>query len=228
MTTATTDLCPHCDVAPEVIRERREVPLGQRRVTIDDEYLRCPKCGEQYYTLAQAEQRQERAVAQSRQDASLLAPHQIRQIRTELGLTLSQFEQLLGVGEKTCIRWEKGRVCQNVATDRLIRLIAANRANAAILAAVNGITLPDSCFVPAHSHFQEEPWWRPSPQYHELHHQLTIRGTAEPDEFSTKEHAIVVQAADDPIEIRAIPQRAMKFYDRTQLSASRLGGRGEH
>lgn len=146
-----TNNCPNCDAPAALIRESRSVPLGQRRVEVEDEFLRCASCGEEFYTPELADQRHKRAVDRARMDDNLLSPAQIRSIREELGLSQRVFEQVLGVGEKTCVRWEMGRVCQNVATDRLIRLIAADRSNIERLATINGVVLPDSCFVPAKS-----------------------------------------------------------------------------
>lgn len=133
--TKTIDLCPRCEDRPEMVRERREVPVGQRRVVIDDEWMRCASCDEEFYTTAQADQLHRRSIEQVRLEDGLLPTSEIKRIRTSLGLTQREFEQLLGTGEKTCVRWEGGRVCQSVAADRLVRLLAANRENVRVLAA---------------------------------------------------------------------------------------------
>lgn len=134
-------LCPHCDWSVKVVRELREVPLGSRRVTIEDEWSRCDECDEDFYTTEQADRRHRFAIEKARADDGLLPPGEIRRIREELGFTQQRFEQLLGVGEKTVVRWEQGRVCQNQATDRLIRLAAALPENVRMLAAINGVSL---------------------------------------------------------------------------------------
>jgi putative zinc finger/helix-turn-helix YgiT family protein len=123
--------------------------------------MKCEICGETFYTVEQADQRQERAIERARQDDNLLTPRQIKSVREDLGLTQRQFEDLLGVGEKTCVRWENGRVCQNTATDRLIRLLVANRSNLRVLAAINAVALPNSCAPPprvSRSGTHETPW----------------------------------------------------------------------
>lgn len=150
-----TNNCPNCDLPAEIVRETRHVPLGQRRVEVEDEFLRCGSCREEFYTPELADQRHKRAVDRARMEDNLLSPAQIKAIREELGLSQKVFEQVLGVGEKTCVRWEMGRVCQNVATDRLIRLIASDRSNIERLASINGVVLPDSCFVPAQARAKE-------------------------------------------------------------------------
>lgn len=226
MTTVTTEICPNCDAPMQIVRERREVPLGQRRVTVDDEFMRCETCGEQFHTLEQAEVRHERAIAQARQEDTLLTPHQICGIREGLGLSRPQFERLLGVGEKTCIRWEKGRVCQNFATDRLIRLIAANRANAAILAGINGVTLPDSCFVPDVSQpHQPFGWWGSlSPPYQlNVEQAVQVGGTSEIGELSTKEHEIIVQTMKVNISTQPLDDRALVFRTNPERTLPPLG-----
>lgn len=143
-TESKPEVCSACDAPLRVIRERHAVALGQRRIVINDEWTHCDKCDEEFYTREQAARRHARAIAKARSDDGLLPPARIRAIRESLGLTQRQFEELLGVGKKTCVRWESGRVCQNAATDRLIRLLAADRENIRHLAAINGVAMPDS------------------------------------------------------------------------------------
>lgn len=176
-----THHCPFCDTAADTVRERREVPLGQRRVTIDDEWTRCGECGEEFYTPEQADQRHWRAIEQARLDDNLLPPRAIRAIRDSLHLTQRQFEQLLGVGEKTCVRWEAGRVCQSVSTDRLIRLIAADRNNLRLLAGINGVALRS--VAPTATPFASTAGFERAYEHDKLPVQIhsQLRGTHEPD-----------------------------------------------
>ncbi len=76
-----------------------------------------------------------------RDEERLLRSSQIRSIRMRLGLAQHRFEQLLGVGPKTVVRWEKGTVFQNGATDSLLRLIADVPGAAAYLARIHGVDL---------------------------------------------------------------------------------------
>ena len=137
------DFCLNCESRAEVLRERRLVPVGQRRVMVDDEWMKCPTCEEEFYTSDQSDQLHRRSIDQVRLEDGLLAPGEIKRIRTDLGLTQREFEILLGTGSKTSVRWESGRVCQSVAADRLIRLIAADRNNVRLLAAIGGVTVSD-------------------------------------------------------------------------------------
>jgi len=55
----------------------------------------------------------------------LLSPQEIRAIRERLGYTQAQLEQVLAVGPKTVVRWEKGTVRQSRLADRFLRTLAA-------------------------------------------------------------------------------------------------------
>ena len=53
----------------------------------------------------------------------LLTPDEIKALRHQIGLTQTEFERLLGAGPKTVLRWERGSVIQNGATDALRRVL---------------------------------------------------------------------------------------------------------
>lgn len=76
-----------------------------------------------------------------RKEEGLLFPQQIEGIRNQLGLTQPQFERLLGVGPKTVVRWEKGTVFQNSATDSLLRVLRDVPEAAAYLASRQSVAL---------------------------------------------------------------------------------------
>lgn len=207
--TTTSELCPNCEIAATLVRERRSVPLGQRRVEIDLEFFRCPECNEEYYSLEQADLRHRRAIEKARLEDNLLTPNQIKSIREALTLSQRMFEQLLGVGEKTCVRWEQGRVCQNVSTDRLIRLLAADRENIQRLAAINGIVLPDSCFVPLAPTAPEyagavADWEREFADPSGDVRFIVMGGSQEAPNLNTAEHKAIISAAIDPIAVRLV------------------------
>lgn len=96
-----------------------------RGVTVDVEQaeLRCGGCGEIRVGLESAERAEHRAGALVRDRLGLLHPDEIRELRDGLGLTQAELESQLGLGPKTVVRWESGRVMQNKATDNLLRLI---------------------------------------------------------------------------------------------------------
>lgn len=125
MTSATLTNCPSCEGEVTLIREPVTFQFGRRVARVEVERYRCDTCGEAFYSSTQADTAQRAATAELRRQENLLGPEQIKEIRRFLRLTQSQFERLLGVGPKTVVRWERGTVCQNHATDRLLRVIAA-------------------------------------------------------------------------------------------------------
>jgi putative zinc finger/helix-turn-helix YgiT family protein len=82
-----------------------------------------------------------RATARIRAEDGLLAPEQVKALRTRLGLTQPEFERLLGVGKNTCVRWERGTIPQSAATDSLLRLIDRFPENADFLGELHGVEL---------------------------------------------------------------------------------------
>jgi len=87
------------------------------------EHGRCVACGEEYFTLEGTRLLQREAIRRSKQARGLLSPEEIRELCRSLGMSQSRFEELLGVGPKTVVRWEKGTVYQSATADRLMRLI---------------------------------------------------------------------------------------------------------
>ena len=55
----------------------------------------------------------------------LLTPERIKAIREGFGLSQAQFSKLTGIGEATISRWERGRLLQNRANDRYLRLLSS-------------------------------------------------------------------------------------------------------
>ena len=80
----------------------------------------CPRCGEQLIGPESGRVRHD-AICKT---VGLLTPEEIRGIRERLGLTQSEFSDLTGFGEATISRWERGRLLQNRANDRYLRLLA--------------------------------------------------------------------------------------------------------
>jgi len=122
-------------------KEMREVQLGNRTTIVPHSYYRCDSCGEDLYTPGQMETVQMLASNKLRDEEGLLRSSQIHAIRMRLGLAQHQFELLLGVGPKTVVRWEKGTVFQNGATDSLLRLVADVPDAAPYLARIHEVDL---------------------------------------------------------------------------------------
>lgn len=126
--------CAACGGAIEVCTETVAVELRGVTTQVDGvEHGRCRGCGEVYLTLDGANAVQTEAARRLRRARGLLAPEEIRAIRTSLGLTQAGFERLLGTGPKTLVRWEKGTVFQSATADKLMRLLAARPELAALL-----------------------------------------------------------------------------------------------
>lgn len=134
--------CPVCEGRLARVAEVRDFAVGRRAVRVPDRFSRCTACGEEFYAPGQLEATQRRASGVVRSEEGLLLPEEIRAIRESLGLTQSGFERLLGVGAKTVVRWERGTVFQNQATDALLRVIQAFPAAASFLAERHGVALP--------------------------------------------------------------------------------------
>jgi len=141
MTRSRAQICPLCGGRLAIVAEARDVRVGKRTVRVRDRFSRCSDCGEEFYAPGQLEATQQRAAHGIREEDALLMPEEIRAIRLCLGLTQEAFERLLGVGPKTVVRWERGTVFQNQATDALLRVIRAVPAAAGFLAEHNGVEL---------------------------------------------------------------------------------------
>lgn len=90
------------------------------------EYERCTACGEEFHPAGQTDAIRSAASKVAREEACLLLPDEIRELRMSLGLTQGDLERLLGVGEKTVGRWERGLFVQSKTADTLMRLLQAH------------------------------------------------------------------------------------------------------
>ena len=134
--------CGICGGAAALVSENREVRVGKRSAVVEDQFFRCSVCEEELYEPGQMDAVMLRASTAIREDLGLLMPEQIRALRGSLGLSQAEFERLLGVGEKTVVRWEKGTVFQNKATDGLLRALREVEGVAEFLGARTGIPVP--------------------------------------------------------------------------------------
>ncbi len=144
-----TQICPLCDGTLQGQDEVRDLQIGSRTAAVLHRFYRCDSCGEQLYTPGQMATVQMLASDKIRDEEGLLRSSQIHTIRTRLGLTQHQFEQLLGVGPKTVVRWEKGTVFQNGATDSLLRVVSDVPGTAQYLAGLHKVDLDADAQVDA-------------------------------------------------------------------------------
>lgn len=111
--------CAECGGAVEI--SSAPIPFDVRGETITVcgiEHGACAARGEVYLTLDATERLQSEAIRLSKTARQLLSPAEIKDLRHSLSLSQSVFEQLLGVGAKTVVCWEKGTVFQSATADR--------------------------------------------------------------------------------------------------------------
>ena len=133
--------CYLCGGDSPFTREARTVPIGSRTVLIEDEFYRCPRCDEEVYLGGMMDESLRRAVAVVRAEDGLLAPDDIVALREKYGLTQAGLERLIGAGEKTVVRWERGTVAQNQTADTLLRVLDGHPDVVARLAEERGVAL---------------------------------------------------------------------------------------
>lgn len=131
--------CYLCNNVAHRVQERREAVWLKRKIMIDDEFYRCSSCGEMFYDGFMAEEHDRRAAAAIRREDGLLEPDEVRAIRTRYGLSQAGLETLIGSGEKTVVRWEKGSVAQNATADTLLRVLRDHPEVVAKLAEERGV-----------------------------------------------------------------------------------------
>lgn len=136
-----TEPCFACDGDAVLVRELREVQIGQRSVSVEGEFMRCEACGTTYFLPGQADALQRAAAERIRQEDGLLTGGEIRSFRNRIGLSQADFERLLRVGPKTVVRWERGTVTPASAVDTLLRILMRHPDVLRDLAAERGITM---------------------------------------------------------------------------------------
>jgi HTH-type transcriptional regulator/antitoxin MqsA len=100
------------------------VDVGARgSIPVRGLFAQCDTCGEVYFGPGEMDGVHRAAASVVREREGLLSSSEILALREDLGLTQAQLEQLLRVGPKTVVRWERGTVFQNRATDTLLRAI---------------------------------------------------------------------------------------------------------
>lgn len=136
------DTCPVCGGSVRHVRESQDVRIGTRSVSVDAEVLKCADCEEVFLAPSQMDELQRRASETIRRAEGLMMPEEIRELRESFRYTQAEFEHLLGVGPKTVVRWERGTVFQNAATDTLLRVLANVPGAAQYLARERGLAQP--------------------------------------------------------------------------------------
>jgi len=115
--------CPVCGADVKRLRANLSIQVGSRSIPVEDEYSTCTGCGEVFFAPSEMDDAMRAASSVVRREEGLLQPEEIRAIRENLGFSQAEFERLLGVGQKSVVRWEKGTGFQNGATDMLMRVV---------------------------------------------------------------------------------------------------------
>jgi HTH-type transcriptional regulator/antitoxin MqsA len=136
------DTCPVCGGPATLLEEPQTVNMAGRTVTYLDRFYRCAQCEETFYDREMLAESFRRATAAIRAEDGLLAPDEIVGLRKKYGLTQAQLERLIGAGEKTVVRWERGTVAQNKTADTLLRVLIEHPHVVAALKRQNGLAKP--------------------------------------------------------------------------------------
>lgn len=84
------------------------------------ETTKCEKCGEEFLSYEQSLAHSRSLTAAAREADGLFSPGRILRTRLRLGLSQPKFEDALGVGRKTVVRWERGTVPPSSAANGLL------------------------------------------------------------------------------------------------------------
>lgn len=116
--------CVECGARVNWITGPVEWDVKGERIAVDKvEHGICSVCGETYFSEGISSDVQRRAVDAYKSAHGLLSGAEIRLLRQRLGLSQARFEQLIGAGPKTVVRWENGTVFQNRTADTLMRVL---------------------------------------------------------------------------------------------------------
>jgi HTH-type transcriptional regulator / antitoxin MqsA len=133
--------CYKCGGSMRQVQEPATFNVGQRTAEVVVDRFHCEQCDEILYSPEQMDSAQIAVAAALRKQDGLLTPIEIKTIREKYRLSQAQLEQLLGVGPKTVVRWERGTVFQNRTTDELLRIITQFPEVCAYLARKNGVAV---------------------------------------------------------------------------------------
>jgi putative zinc finger/helix-turn-helix YgiT family protein len=195
-------VCPVCGegvLESRLVTERFDYGDGEDKVSVVAENVPVQVCTNCQETFSGPEAARIRHLAICRA-LGLLTPDEIRAIRERLGLSQVEFAKLTDIGEATISRWERGRLLQNKAMDRYLRLLDRNPDNVRILKELRN---------------------------HETGRQHAGSGGASPGSANGEGNGKGRQATpgdDSPQqEAKAMPFKVGQTYSREQISAA-LGG----
>lgn len=90
------------------------------------EVTRCETCGRESLGIPRIGQLNRVIAHAFVQQKRMLAPVEIRFLRKHVGLSGTEFAQMMGVTRETVSRWETGSITMGAVADRLLRVIVAS------------------------------------------------------------------------------------------------------
>jgi len=136
-------LCPYCEKETdlEIVRCEEEVIVRGEKIRVHNEYFKCLECGGDFYDPKSPRDHLDDAYREYRRRHKLLQPEEIKNLRSEYGLTQAELSKLLGWGAATISRYENGAL-QDEAHDKQIQLIAEPANLSLLLDKTPGAMLP--------------------------------------------------------------------------------------
>jgi HTH-type transcriptional regulator/antitoxin MqsA len=144
--------CVICDA--ENVEERtklRTVDVGAYQLQLDDAFMHCLSCGEDFHTGEQSRAFDMKVVEARRRHEGLLSGNDVKRIRQAVGLSQADFESALGIGPKTIVRWENNLGVQSKTVDDVLRLIEFDPDNLRLLVRIRQAaraSMIESSFAP--------------------------------------------------------------------------------
>jgi len=135
-----------------LVREHRAISYGQRQVIVDDEFMRCSECGEEFHAPGQADATDRRAAELVRKGNGIL-PFEVRAIRKQLNRSQRELEIELGLGEKVVTRWERGINPPDPTTIILLRALESGLLSLEDLRAAREGSAPQNADEAAYANF---------------------------------------------------------------------------
>jgi putative zinc finger/helix-turn-helix YgiT family protein len=121
---AADDACPSCGTMMVRKCSTLGVTLHGERISVPSvSHLKCPACDEVMLDLADARRQTDQAQALYRVKYGLLSGDEVRAIREDHGVSLTEFATMLRVSERAVSGWETGRIVQGADMDLLLRLV---------------------------------------------------------------------------------------------------------
>jgi putative zinc finger/helix-turn-helix YgiT family protein len=140
MEKTTSDFCPNCEKESPLtwVRKTEDFDVRGEPIAVEVEFARCRACGEEFENSRSAIDPYAAAYRAYRARKGMRQPEEIREFRTQHGLTRKEFSELLGIGIATLSRYENGAL-QREAHDRAIELAIEPGALARLVADNPGV-----------------------------------------------------------------------------------------